>query len=91
MKDKLKNLVKKHKIAGKPIGIGKVVGGLAGLVAGGFIGGEIPEFFDTKYSDYILLGVKISPLLILTYLGQKMGGYAGAGYYYINRNGRRNS
>ncbi len=91
MGEKLKTLVKKHKRAGKPILIGKVAGGIVGIVAGVFIGKEIPEFLDGNYSDYVLFGMKVPPAFILGYFGQKVGGWTGVGYYFLNRNNKNNS
>jgi len=91
MKTRLESLVKKHKKAGKPILIGKIMGGAAGIVAGVFIGKEILELFDLDYSRYVLFGVKISPMVLLAYVGQVFGGWTGAGYYFLNRNNKNDS
>ncbi len=85
MVNKLESLVKKHKALRKHLIIGKVLGGVAGIVTGFFVGGEILQLFNSEYSNYVMFGAKISPIIIMPYIGQKIGGLAGTGYYFLNR------
>lgn len=88
---KLEALVKKHKKVGKPILIGKVLGVAGGVAIGDLVGKEILEFFNLDYSRYILFGVKLSPMVLLGYVGQVFGGWTGIGYYFLNRTNRNYS
>ena len=63
-----------------------------GIVAGVFIGKEIYEFLNLNYPNYVsneditgIFGIKVSPALLLGYIGQRVGGCIGIGYYLRKR------